>query len=199
MPRRFFCLLILPIFLCATAGARAQSGYWINVPYVAQQKDGCGAAVISMLMQYWQRQQGQAVSADAEPETILRALYSPRARGIYASAMERYFKQHGFRAFAFAGRWTDFARELKKGRPLIVALKPDGSTSLHYVVVVGVEPAQQLVLLNDPERRKLFQESRAEFERDWKFTHNWTLLVVPRPLSASKPKSTSGPESAQKP
>lgn len=193
MPRRFFCLLILPFLLCVTAGARAQSGYWINVPYVAQQKDGCGAAVISMLMQYWQRQQGRAMSAAAEPKTILHALYSPRAHGIYAPAMERYFRQHGFRAFAFAGRWQDFARELEKGRPLIVALKPDGSTSLHYVVVAGVDPERQVVMLNDPERRKLFEESRAQFERDWKFTHNWTLLVVPQM------GSTSEPESAQKP
>lgn len=181
MPRSFFCLVTLSVLLCVTVGARAQSGYWINVPYVAQTKDGCGAAVLSMVMQYWQRQQGQAVSASAEPETILHALYSRRAHGIYASAMERYLRQYGFRAFAFSGRWQDFADELQKGRPLIVALKPDGSSSLHYVVVVGVNPGRQLVLVNDPARRKLLKESRAEFERDWKATHNWTLLAVPQP------------------
>lgn len=180
MRRGFFSILTLAALLCATAGARAESGYWINVPYVAQQKDGCGAAVISMVMQYWQRQQGQAVSASSESETIFRRLSSRSAHGIYASAMERYFQQNGFRTFAFSGRWQDFARELQKGRPLIVGLKPDASNSLHYAVVAGVDPERQLVLLNDPARRKLLKEGRAEFERDWKATHNWTLLAVPQ-------------------
>lgn len=181
MPRRFFSVLTLAALFCAAASTRAQSGYWINVPYVAQQKDGCGAAVISMVMQYWQHQQGQAVSPGAEPEAILRALYSPSAHGIYASAMERYLQRNGFHTFAFSGKWQDFPRELQKGRPLIVALKPDASNSLHYAVVTGVDPDRQLVLLNDPARRKLLKEDRTEFERDWKVTHNWTLLAVPQP------------------
>lgn len=174
-------MLIVATLLCAATNTRAQSGYWINVPYVAQQKDGCGAAVISMVMQYWQHQQNQAVSASAEPKTILRALYSPSAHGIYASAVERYLQQNGFRTFAFSGQWQDFANELQKGRPLIVALKPDASNSLHYAVVTGVDLERQLVLLNDPARRKLLKENRADFERDWKVTHNWTLLAVPQP------------------
>lgn len=179
MRRGFFSILTLAALLCAAAGARPESGHWINVPYVAQQKDGCGAAVISMVMQYWQHQQGQAVSASAEPEAIFRSLYSSSGHGIYASEMERYFKRNGFQTIAFSGQWQDFARELQKGRPLIVALKPDDSGSLHYAVVAGVDPNRQLVLLNDPARRKLLKESRAEFERDWKATHNWTLLAVP--------------------
>ena len=181
MQRGFFSILTLAALLCAMPGARAESGYWIDVPYVAQQKDGCGAAVVSMVMQYWQRQQGHAASASAEPETIFRALYSRSAHGIYSSAMERYLQQNGFRTLAFSGQWQDFARELQKGRPLIVALKPDSSSSLHYAVVAGVDPDRQLVLLNDPAQRKLLKEGRAEFERDWKATHNWTLLAVPQP------------------
>lgn len=181
MQRSFLSILILLAMLCATAGARAESGYWINVPYVAQQKDGCGAAVISMVMQYWEQQQGHTPSLRSEPKTIFHDLYAHSAHGIYASAIERYLQQNGFRAFAFSGQWQDFARELQKGRPLIVALKPDGSSSLHYAVVAGVDPDRQLVILNDPARRKLLKEGRDEFERDWKATHNWTLLAVPQP------------------
>ena len=181
MKRGFFSILALLAMLCATAGARTESGYWINVPYVAQQRDGCGAAVISMVMRYWEQQQGRSSSPRSQPEIIFRDLYAHSAHGIYASAMERYFQQNGFRTFAFSGRWQDFAGELQKGRPLIVALKPDASGSLHYVVVAGVEPDRQLVILNDPARRKLLKEGRDEFERDWKATHNWTLLAVPQP------------------
>lgn len=183
MARSIPTLLCLLGVLCAAAGARAQSGSWLDVPYVPQQKDGCGAAVISMVMQYWQRQQGTPATPGANPEQILNALYTPAAHGIYASAMERYFTQNGFRAFAFSGQWDDFARELAKGRPLIAALRPDAGGSLHYVVVAGVDTAQQLVLLNDPARRKLLKEDRVTFEQDWKATHNWTLLAVPQPAT----------------
>jgi len=31
---------------------------WLDVPFVKQEKDGCGAASIAMVMQYWQLQQG---------------------------------------------------------------------------------------------------------------------------------------------
>jgi ABC-type bacteriocin/lantibiotic exporter with double-glycine peptidase domain len=183
MPRSFLRNLILILSCGSAACVLAQTGSWLDVPYVKQQKDGCGAAVISMVIQYWRHQQGIPASPEAAPETILNALYSPSSHGIYASAMERYFQQNGFRTFAFPGQWDDFARELAKGRPLIAALKPDASGSLHYVVVAGVDTRQQLVLLNDPARRKLLQEDRATFERDWKATHNWTLLVVPQPAT----------------
>lgn len=180
MQRGFFSFLTLLAILCATAGASAESGYWVNVPYVAQQRDGCGAAVISMVMRYWAEQQGHAPDSRSDPEAIFQHLYTRSTHGIYSSAMERYLQQNGFRTFAFSGRWQDFTDELRYGRPLIVALKPDASSSLHYAVVAGVDPDQQVVLLNDPARRKLLKEDRVEFEHEWKATHNWALLALPQ-------------------
>ncbi len=60
------------------------------------------------------------------PAQIQRALYSPKAHGIYASDMERYFREKGFRTFTIRGEWEDLKQHLDKGRPLIVALKPRG-------------------------------------------------------------------------
>jgi len=54
-----------------------------------------------MVMQYWHRQQGSVPSDDAVQ--IQRALHSRWAHGIYASAMERYFRKQGFRTFVFRG------------------------------------------------------------------------------------------------
>jgi ABC-type bacteriocin/lantibiotic exporter with double-glycine peptidase domain len=178
--RNCFRITILMSVCCTAASASAQAGAWLDVPFVAQQKDGCGAAVISMVMQYWQLQQGVAETSSARPEIILHELYSSSSRGVYTSAMVGYFQKYGFRILTFAGQWQDFARELQKGRPLIVGLKPEGSESLHYVVVVGEDTEGQLLLLNDPARRKLLKEDRAVFEREWKATDNWTLLVVPQ-------------------
>jgi ABC-type bacteriocin/lantibiotic exporter with double-glycine peptidase domain len=178
-------ILVTPLLLCALALAAEAANMWLDVPFVAQTKDGCGAASIAMVMQYWERQQGQATRTEAEPAQILHALYSEPAHGIYASAMAHYFEANGFRAFAIPANWIDIERELHYGRPLIVALKPGAGSTLHYVVVAGVDEPEQLVLVNDPAQRKLLKEDQSQFEREWKAAGNWALLAVPQ-TSASQ-------------
>lgn len=164
----------------AAALASGSANLSLDVPFVSQTKDGCGAASIAMVMQYWEHQQSQPTKPEAQPVQILHALYSEAAHGIYASAMARYFQTNGFRAFAFAADWMDIERQLHFGRPLIVALKPDSSSSLHYVVVAGLDEPQQVVLVNDPAERKLLKEDQSQFVREWKAAGNWALLAVPQ-------------------
>lgn len=169
--------------LCGVVLCAQNSGVWLDVPFIKQEKNGCGAASIAMVMQYWQRQQSQGPTpaTEADAEAIQRALYSEKDHGIRASDMERYLQQHGFRTFAFPGGWDDLRRHLEKGRPLIVALKPMPSDHvLHYVVVAGVDTSQSVVLVNDAAQRKLLKEDRHSFEREWKAVGNWTLLAVPQ-------------------
>ena len=168
--------LALCLLLCGMLAAAERSGVWLDVPFVKQDKNACGAASIAMVMQYWQRQQGQPPAADAKQ--IQRLLYSGHARGLYATDLERYFEQHGFRTFAFQGEWKDLKEHLEKGRPLIVALKT-GRNDLHYVVVTGLDWQQELVLKNDPAERKLLKQSRSSFEKEWNAARNWTLLALP--------------------
>src|SRR6266852_6892480 len=137
------------------------SGVWLDVPFVKQEKDGCGAASIAMVMQYWQLQQGRSGNPTAEAAQIQRALHSDAAHGIYASDMQRYFQQNGYVTFAFAGQWSDLKQHLEKGRPLIAALKPGSLVPLHYVVVAGLDPERHLVLLIEPAQRKLLKEERS--------------------------------------
>ena len=176
------CVAVL--LLSIPPSLAAPPGSWLNVPFVKQPRNGCGAASIAMVMQYWQRQQGQPASVDSDAERIQQALYSRKAHGIYASDLQRYFQEHGFRVFAVHGEWSDLARNLEKGRPLIVALKPTtGDAALHYVVVVGLDGEGSIVLVNDPAQRKLLKQARSDFEREWKGAGNWTLLAIPRESS----------------
>ena len=159
------------------------AGVWLDVPFVKQEKDGCGAATIAMLMQYWLPKQGRSINESADATEIQRALYVPAARGIYASDMERYFKEHGFRVFSFRGELKDLQQHLQKGRPLIVALKPSrAGDPLHYSVVAGIDLKQGTLLLNDPARRKLLKQDRSGFEKQWSAAGNWTLLALPHPV-----------------
>ncbi|HTX74592.1 MAG TPA: C39 family peptidase [Terracidiphilus sp.] len=185
--------------LCAVlalpaAALRAQDPkpVWIDVPYVHQSPEGCGAAALAMLTGYWAEQQGLAggfsdgtpaqreqARADHDMPIIVHDLAPRPGRGIAARAMQKYLEEHGYIAFSLQGTWHDLQSEISKGRPLIVALRPKGDPQLHYVVVAGVDPVRSLVIMNDPGGRKLIAEERAEFEKDWSATHNWLLLAVP--------------------
>ena len=59
------------IALLALAGAvgtwgQAASAIWLDVPFVAQPREGCGAASIAMVMQYWAAQK-KSEAAKSEP------------------------------------------------------------------------------------------------------------------------------------
>ncbi len=183
MARRLLQGVVVQLVLCGCAFAAAPLhpaplNVWVDVPFVQQPKNTCGPATIAMVMQYWQKQPGMHALDAGELPQIERSL-QPNHHDVRASAMLRYFKQHGYRAFAFAGQWADLEHQIAQGRPLIVALKPAGEDSLHYVVVAGVNDPERVVLLNDPAQRKLLKEDRAQFEHEWKATGNWTLLAVP--------------------
>ena len=166
-------------FLATGVLAQTPGAIWLDVPFVHQPKEGCGAASIAMVMQYWTVQQKSRAGADSDVAAIQRVLYSRKDHGIRAGAMQRYLSEHGFQVFAINGTWSDLEEQLGKGRPLIAAIRPEGQRELHYVVIDGMDAGRGLVMMNDPAERKLLTEERARFEKDWSATHNWLLLAVP--------------------
>jgi ABC-type bacteriocin/lantibiotic exporter with double-glycine peptidase domain len=163
---------------CGAALAVGSASMWLDVPFVLQKKQGCGDACIAMVMQYWQQKLHQPAQPAADAAVVLREL-PPGRHGVRTTQMAGYFQQHNYRTFTYAGDWDDIEHQIAKGRPLIVALRPQGDTDLHYVVVAGVDGPEQVVLENDPAQRKLLKEDRPRFEREWRATDNWTLLAVP--------------------
>jgi ABC-type bacteriocin/lantibiotic exporter with double-glycine peptidase domain len=174
---RGFCLATLTSFVFTTGAISSESqGVWLDVPFVAQEKNGCGAASIAMIIDYWRAQQGQTAAADAR--SVHASVYSPSAEGVYASQMRRYLGEHGFRTWVFRGTWGDIDHHLQKGRPLIVALK-SGRSDLHYVVITGIDSHNQVVFKHDPAVRKLVKQHRTAFEKQWKGAAWWALLALP--------------------
>lgn len=184
MARCTFVLLMTAALAATAATARAAQpappAVWIDVPFVHQPPEGCGAASVAMVMEYWAQQQHHAPTPADDVTSIERQVESPRLHGATPAALEDYFKRNGFLTFAVRGTWADLEEQIDKGRPLIVALRPTGQRALHYVVIVGVDSARNTVTMNDPAERKLLKQERAGFERDWSATHDWMLLAVPQ-------------------
>jgi predicted double-glycine peptidase len=175
---RFLCIAVLCAALALPAGAAADA-VSLDVPFVRQQRHGCGAAALAMVLGYWQGRETPPQRPDGDARAIFAALYDPAAKGIFASEMERHLSERGFRTFVFRGEWQDVEQHIARARPLIVALKPGPRAPLHYVVVAGFDSERGLVLLNDPARRKLVPVERAEFEHAWKEAAHWSLLALP--------------------
>ena len=68
-----FSRAIIGLLLTSVAFADEPAEVLLDVPFVAQEKNGCGAAVIAMVMQYWQREQGKP--ADIDVKAIHLKLY----------------------------------------------------------------------------------------------------------------------------
>ena len=179
MLRLFMRVTASILLFAATMCAQSPAALWIDVPFVRQPREGCGAASIAMVMQYWAKQPGSHSRTGRDVDAIQQQLYSPKDHGIPAASMVEYLRRQGFVAIAFRGQWSDLEQQIKKGRPLIVALRPQGQSPLHYVVIDGVDRVRGLVTMNDPAVRKLLIQERAAFEKDWSATHNWVLLAVP--------------------
>src|SRR5438034_6014193 len=91
-----FVLLIIRGLIVPTALSAQPSAVWLDVPFIKQEKDACGAASIAMVMQYWLRQKGRAADSSTDAAHIQHDLYSTKAHAIHASELEHYFRHSGF-------------------------------------------------------------------------------------------------------
>src|SRR5438094_5604638 len=135
---RLACAMLLFLGCSIRSSSQETAGVWLDVPFVKQSEDGCGSAAISMILQYWNAQGVRIDARRADAQAIQKQLYSPKARGIFASDIENYLKGSGFQVFVLAGSWMDLEENLRQGRPLIVSLRPGGRSG-HYGVGTGID------------------------------------------------------------
>ena len=175
--------VVLGVLLRADSGK--EQGFWLDVPFVRQAKNLCGAASVSMVLQYWHKSStaGGSIEVPSFPN-IAEALRSSESKGVFGSQMKTYLASLGYQVHVFKGRWDDIENHVAKGRPLIAALGNRGALD-HYVVVTGWNDPENVVLVNDPARRKLLKLDRKNFQKSWEQTSCWTLLALPPSLSSA--------------
>ena len=144
----------------------------LDVPYVHQQKDTCGAAALAMVLQYW--------GVPASHDEVARELLDPELHGIAGSRLAAFASARGMTAIAHAGDIDHLREHVGKGRPMIVAWAMGGGR-LHDVVVTGFDDDGRRVIVNDPARGPARHVGLETFRRRWAGTGYWTLLVAPAP------------------
>lgn len=142
----------------------------LQVPFVDQEKDTCGAAALAMVLAYW----GQA----APHNEIAGELLDRELRGIPGSRLRDFAARRGMTAIDYEGDLAQLKDYVAKGRPLIVALKVKGGR-YHNVVVVGFDDERHVLLVNDPAVGAAREANEREFEKRWRGAGHWTLLVMP--------------------
>lgn len=155
----------------SVSGRQERGSVRLEVPLVAQDKKLCGAASLAMVFKYWGREITQyAVAAAIGPEG---------GQGLRGEDLRGYCERAGFSAFLFKGELEAVKGHLKKGRPVIVAIRPRLAKTHHYIVLVGFDEASSAVLANDPQAGRLVRIPDRKFLALWGRSDFWSLLAVP--------------------
>jgi len=154
--------MILPLVAVLAASS-------LDVPFVAQRKDTCGAAALAMVLRYW--------GADVSHDDVARTLLTPELHGIAGSRLAEFARGRGMEAVAYRGDMANLRDFVGKGRPLIVAWDM-GRSRYHDVVVVGFDLERDAVIVHNPAEGASRPVKSVRFEKRWQGAGYWTLLVA---------------------
>ena len=148
-----------------------------------------------MVFRYWG-------DVHADPQEFA-PIVDRRAGGIANGALVDAVRRRGWQAVALAGGSADLQARLDARQPVVVLIA-DRGPRYHYVVAVG--KTADAVVIHDPAWGPSRAIKDVEFDRLWRASGNWGVVILPPPaaflpdLSASPSAqdggaTLSGPES----
>jgi len=152
----------------------------MDVPYLAQTDALCGGAAAAMVFRYWG-------DVHADPQEFA-PIVDRRAGGIAAGAFVDAVRRRGWRTVELAGGSADLQARLDARQPVVVLIA-DRGPRYHYVVAVGKTAVA--VVIHDPAWGPSRAIKDVEFDRIWRASGNWGVVILPP--AASFPDSASSP------
>lgn len=174
----FISFVSVSFILCTSIGLWAsdypykKNSYYIDIPVVKQESDFCGAASLTMVFKYWGKNISQYSISDK--------IFDQSHKGILSGNLKSFSEDMGFHAFVYRGEINNIKENIKKGRPLIVAIRSQAPSGFHYMVTVGFDEELALILVNDPFLGEMKRMNVQDFSERWKETNYWTLLLLPK-------------------
>ena len=142
------------------------------MPFFSQTIHECGPAALATVLNY--------SAAKATPEDLAHEVYIPGRQGSLQIEMLAATRRHGRLPFIIEPHLDTLRSEVAAGLPVLV-LQDLGALWIHrwhYAVVVGYEPAtDMLILRSGTDRRRL--ESVDRFIYSWERAGRWGMLVLP--------------------
>ncbi len=154
----------------------------IDVPYLPQTDALCGGAAAAMVFRYW-----GDVHADVRE---FAPLVDRRAGGIANDALVDAVRRRGWRAEEVAGGPDALETRLAARQPVVVLLGDRGAR-YHYVVAVG--RTADAVVVHDPSWGPSRAIKEVEFDRLWRASAYWGLVILPPADATSVPAPLSAP------
>ncbi len=143
-----------------------------NVPFHKQRPRECGPAALAMLGNFW----GKNVTQ----EEISREIYLPKLRGSLNVELALYAERFGLWTRPYEGALDDIRQKIRAGVPvLVLGRQPIPFLKFyHYWVVIGYDDVQKVLVAHSGTGENEII-SYWKFERRWRGTDRWTLLLCP--------------------
>ena len=152
----------------------------IDVPFVPQTGLLCGGAAAAMVFRYW-----GDTHADGRQ---FAPLIDRRAGGIAGGVLADAVRARGWRTEQPAGSIDELTRRVIDGEPVIV-LVADRTDRNHYLVVIGTTSTS--IIVHDPSWGPSRMIRRDAFDRMWRATGFWSIVIRPAPKQIDAPADAS--------
>ena len=146
----------------------------IDVPFVPQADLLCGGAAAAMVFRYW----GDAHASGQQ----FASLVDRRSGGIAGGVLADAVRARGWRTEQLAGSIDELARRVIAGEPVVVLVADRHAgrhDRYHYLVVVGTTSTS--IVVHDPSWGPSRMIGRDAFDRIWRATGFWSLVIRPGP------------------
>jgi ABC-type bacteriocin/lantibiotic exporter with double-glycine peptidase domain len=143
----------------------------LDVPFVAQEDDHCGATSLFMVLQYH--------GCTVDYEHLKQMMYIPALGGTITGLLIEGARKHGAEADVEHGNLESLKKWLQRGIPPIVLLKQEeNSEKGHFAVVVGMRNDGKKMCIHIWSKAFKWYETK-EFMKSWK-NGDFTAVLVER-------------------
>ena len=150
----------------------APGAYVAGVPFVAQQRDGCGPAALASIAQHYRLALTQ--------EQITREVYLPSIGGTLTIDLQRCAQRHGLWCHSGRGTPDGLRQWLDRGVPVVALLRlgPLSGRKHHYVVLNGYHAARRYFIAHNGylSNRPISFDT---FKREFAEAGGWFLAACP--------------------
>jgi tetratricopeptide (TPR) repeat protein len=142
-----------------------------DTPFYPQERYQCGPAALATVL--------DASGAEVSLDRLVDQVYVPERQGSFQVELLAATRRSGRIPYRVDGTLAALAAELGAGRPVLVMqnLGVSWYPRWHYAVVVGIDPANETIILRSgTDRRRLTRQMT--FLRTWQRSDYWAFVAL---------------------